>query len=181
MTDQHNRHHDTATALQQDAHDTADDRIRDLTRERNEYLNGWKRALADYENFRRDSAGMAKELRTAELVEIIRAILPMIDNFDQALSHIPPNLRSESWAEGLTHVRSQWNDFMRLNNISKIEALDRPFDPKVHEAIGTEQHQDTPDQSVVSVASDGYLLDTALIRPARVTVNDVPTKQHNDS
>lgn len=151
-----------------------------LAQERNEYLNGWKRALADYENFKRESTNMVREAKTAELVKILRDLLPLKDTLDKALSHVPPGQHNTGWYQGLTQMRTQWENFMNLHQVKKIDALGKPFDPAVHEAIHTEQHTDKDDDTILSVASDGYLLDTQLIRPAQVTVNALSAKKNNN-
>ena len=145
-----------------------------IAEERDEYLNGWKRALADFENFKRDTQTRMKEARIAEHIKLIREILQVIDTIEQAIAHVPREQRSAGWFQGLMHIRSQWAKFIKEHNIDKINNTGDQFDPTIHEAIQIENRPDAQDHTVLTVVQPGYRLDSELIRPAKVTVNMLP-------
>lgn len=145
-----------------------------VVNERDEYLNGWKRALADFENFKRDTQTRIQDARIAERIKFVREILPIIDTLEQAIAHVPNEQHETGWFRGLTHVHSQWIKFMHEHNIDKIHTVGDPFDPTIHEAIQIENRPDKLHESVLAVVQPGYRLESELIRPAQVTVNMLP-------
>lgn len=145
-----------------------------LRKERDEYLNGWKRALADYDNYKKEVTGQIHDLKQYQLVEIAHEILPFMDAFEQALNHIPEHLKEKSWFKGLLQIKKQWEQFIKDHDIQVIESLGKQFDPQLHEAIDTEQQHDKKDHEITAELSRGYTLRDILIRPAKVTVNKLP-------
>ena len=83
-----------------------------LERESAANLDGWKKALADYQNLQKDSdkkmAGLSDYLTASLLLEI----LPIFDNYRLAIEHIPPEQRKSAWAVGLEHILKLWEQFL---------------------------------------------------------------------
>ncbi len=150
------------------------DTVGQLTLERDEYLNGWKRALADLENYKKEQAKRSSDMQIYQLASLIRELLPLIDTLTLALQHIPAEQKEQPWYQGLQAIYAQWKQFLATNGITSMESKGTAFDPEFHEAIGTESDASVKDNTVLSVASEGYILNNHLVlRPAKVIVNQL--------
>lgn len=145
-----------------------------IMKERDEYLNGWKRALADFENFKRDTQTRMNDTRRSERIKLLREILPVIDTIERTIAHVPKEEHKTGWFQGLVHIQSQWAKFMDEHNLDKINAVGDPFDPTIHEAIQIENRPDAENHTILAVVQPGYRFDSVLIRPAQVIVNNLP-------
>src|SRR3989338_2012932 len=79
-----------------------------LKKQCEENLNGWKCALADYENYRREVMTRTAEMKEYHLMQITADILPVVDTLREALTHIPPEHHEAPWYQGLMQVGKQW-------------------------------------------------------------------------
>lgn len=136
-----------------------------------EYLNGWKRALADYDNYRKQSQERTQEIRQSEQTDILANILPLLDHLEESLLHIPDDLKETAWYQGLQHIVSLWQKSMTKYRIDKIEAIGMNFDPQIHEAVEIKEETGLPDQTIIGVVRNGYTFKNKLLRPAKVIVN----------
>ncbi len=139
-----------------------------------ERLSGWKRALADYENLRRDTE--RQQERTVSMARLHFALdfLSFFDNFLTALDHIPADIRTSPWAVGLDHVKRQAEEVIKgLGLTSMNVTAGATFDHLKHEAIETVNDTAIDDQQITKVISDGYSLGDELVRPAKVVVNSI--------
>ncbi len=146
--------------------------IEALRQQSEDNLLGWKRALADYENFKREQEKRQTEMQWFSRAAIISELLPFFDNFNRAVTHIPAEHQELNWVVGLKHMQSQTGEI--LKNMGLTEILPQPgatFDPQTHEAVDTAHDQQLPDHSITKVITTGYLLDGKLLRPAGVIVN----------
>lgn len=147
-----------------------------LVRERDEYLHGWKRALADYENFKKDQAQRSAQLQIYQLTEIFRELVPLFDTLDQTIQHLPASEAKSGWYQGLQALHAQWKQFMHAHGVQPIVASGKPFDPIYHEALATETDSAHEEGVILKVISEGYTLnDSIIIRPAKVIVNKLTT------
>ncbi len=168
MTTEPNRTNDAPQSM----HGDAVSELGMVKSERDEYLNGWKRALADYENYKKEQVKRTADLQSYQLITIFRELLPMIDTLNEALKHVPADQQLQGWYQGLAAIQLQWKQFLNANGITVIESKDQQFDPELHEALAIEKHQDKPENSIITVASEGYILNNqTVLRPAKVIVN----------
>ncbi|MCS7048357.1 MAG: nucleotide exchange factor GrpE [Verrucomicrobiae bacterium] len=127
------------------------------------------RALADLDNYRKRARREREEAILAAREEVIRALLPALDNLERALEHSAPGTPLH---EGLEQVKKQ---FARaLADFGLVEIVPQPgdlFDHNAHEAIGHEPHPQFPENTVVALSQSGYRLGERLLRPARVVVS----------
>ncbi|MBI5370379.1 nucleotide exchange factor GrpE [Candidatus Uhrbacteria bacterium] len=138
-----------------------------------EYLNGWKRALADYDNLKKDLATERVTMRAAALEDLAHRLIPGLDHFDQALKCKPDDLpqTAEPWAQGLLHVRTELESVMRELGAEPFGQVGEAFDPHIHEAIADQSSRDHDAGSVVEVVERGWKRGNRLIRPAKVIVS----------
>jgi molecular chaperone GrpE len=130
-------------------------------------LDSWKRCQADFENFKKDQARHQEEFRKYAKIDVIEQILPVVDNFESSLAHVPEKSQENKWVEGIVYIKKQLEDILRNNNIEEIEVkTGDKFNPEIHEAVGG----DGKKQKVARVVQKGYKLNGRVIRAARVEV-----------
>ncbi len=133
--------------------------------ERDEYLNGWKRAKADLVNYQRDEAKRFEDVVRFGTAEAVRDLIPVLDSFDLAISALEREGKAE---KGFYMIRVQLEDALRKRGLDRMElAPGTPFDPIRHEAVG-EIESGEPPGSVGEVVERGYLFGGKVLRPARV-------------
>lgn len=135
-----------------------------------EYLGGWKRAKADYINFKRESEKQAGELASYACGATVMQIVPAYDDVKRAVGHIPTDQQSSDWAKGLLQAISGFDRQMGKLGIEAIKAVGEPFDPARHEAVGTVEDSGKPANTVVEEVSGGYTMHGAVLKPAKVKV-----------
>lgn len=126
-----------------------------------------KRLQAEMENFRKRQTRRAEEAAANERERLLLRVLPVADNIARALSHSQAedgNLR-----QGIELINRELQRFLESEGVTPIEAVGQPFDPALHEAIGTRPANAEPD-TVVDEVETGYKLGDKLLRPARVVV-----------
>jgi len=148
----------------------------DLRQQADEYLNGWKRCKADFENYKKQQQEWAVSFRAYASEDLLREIIPVIDNFELALNHIPEVPENKSWKEGVSHIKKQLEDILSIHNVKKIEVKPGDnFNPNLHECVNVkEQEKNLQEiekfQLVDKVVRSGYLISGKLLRPAGVTI-----------
>ena len=142
-----------------------------LKREKEQdYLAGWKRCQADFENYRRQT-----EIKIPEAVQrgkenVITEVLPVLDNFNLATAHIPEKEKEAGWVVGIMHIKRQLEETLRQQGVDEISAEGAIFDPLYHESIGEVKGDKKQKGRVVEVAQRGYRMGDRVIRPARVKI-----------
>lgn len=131
----------------------------------------WKasamRLQAEMENFRKRQTRRAEEAAANERERLLLRLLPVADNMARALSHSQAD--SGNLRQGLELINRELQRFLESEGVTPIEAVGQPFDPNLHEAIGTRPANAEPD-TVVDEVETGYKLGDKLLRPARVVV-----------
>lgn len=144
----------------------------DWQQKAHDHLAGWKRALADYENLRRETDQIADRRLSLFKTEFALEFLNFYDNFLLAIEHIPSELRSSSWVTGLDHIKRQADELLKRLGLEVIAAEEgTAFDHSFHEAVETSSDPKVADQLITRVISNGYRLHDQVVRPARVVVN----------
>lgn len=143
----------------------------ELTRLRNENAemrDRLLRARADFDNFRKRVEREKTDHFKYALVDFVRELLPVIDNFERALS-----VKTDSAPDllmGVELIYKQLGDVLAKMGLKVIEDAPAPFDPTFHEAVTREENPEVPNHTVTEVMQKGYVLNERLIRPAMVKV-----------
>ena len=129
------------------------------------------RNAADFENFKKRSKkeiddGMAKGRE-----QILKEVLPVIDNLERALKHAPGD---DPLAQGVRMVEKQLLQALEKFGVTRFSALGQPFDPNMHDAIQQVETNDTAPGTVAQEYSSGYMMSGKLLRPAMVAVAKKP-------
>jgi molecular chaperone GrpE len=129
------------------------------------------RLQAEMENLRkRASREMNDQLRYAS-VPLVRDLLPVLDNIQRAVEAARQNPDSvDSLLNGVILVRQQLESILAQHHCREIEALEKPFDPNLHEAISEARSAEQSAGTVLHVARPGYLVHDRVVRPSQVVV-----------
>jgi molecular chaperone GrpE len=101
---------------------------------------------------------------------VLNELLPALDNFDLAASHLPAELEGNSWAQGMQYVGQQLTQKLDDLGVKKIVPAGEEFDHNLHEAIEHVQ-SDKPEGIITDVITPGYQIGDRVVRPARVKVS----------
>ena len=148
-----------------------DKKLEELRTQADEYLAGWKRAQADYQNLEKEYAKRMANIAEYAAADIISKFMPVIDNFELALLHMPEDAKGSEWARGLLQVQKERDETFAAMGIARILSAGAHFDPKVHEAVGYEPSDTVLDGHIIKEVQVGYKMESRLIRPARVIVS----------
>jgi molecular chaperone GrpE len=135
-----------------------------------ELLGLFQRERADFLNYKRRVERERAQDREAAQADVIRALLPMLDELDRALVQVPADLATHPWARGVALSRDGLTRAFSDLGVERIGAPGEPFDPSHHEALHFDTRPNAPDQRVSTVVKPGYRLGGRLLRPAQVGV-----------
>ncbi len=135
-----------------------------------EYLEGWKRAKADYSNLKRETENRQVETIQYANAALIAELMPVVNNFTLALRHIPAESQEADWVKGLFFIKKQFEDFLRQLGIEPIKTVGEQFDPTLHDAMVSEEHEGTAADIVFEEVMPGYTLHGKVLMPAKVKV-----------
>jgi molecular chaperone GrpE len=128
-----------------------------------------QRERADATNIRRRHQEEIAQLRTRIKASVVEDLLPVIDNFERALKHVPADLEGNEYIKGVQGVVKQFEKTLADMGVEKIKTVGEPFDPNLHEAVSMEDGEG--DQEVVSEElQSGYKINDDVIRHAMVRV-----------
>lgn len=133
-----------------------------------EYLAGWKRAMADYQNREREIVRERNEIAAIATRGVILDFLPILDNLRAANAHAHTLEHECEWAAGLSHVIRQFEDMLKACGVAVMATVGEPFDPSKHEAIGEEPGEKPG--AVLREVQGGYFMNNKVLRPARVII-----------
>lgn len=163
-----------------------------------EYLDGWKRCQAEFENYKKRQAESRKELGGYLIEKLLQDIIPVLDNFRMATGHVPKEAEGSPWVTGIQYIEQQLENVLKGHGVEVIEVREGDaFDPSKMEAISSERETESEESSagpsdneaprkkesderdgeserqeevVSKVLQNGYKVGDRVVRPAKVTV-----------
>ena len=132
-----------------------------------EYKDGWQRALADFQNYKRRLDSERSETYRIAAGDIVKRSLPILDDLERALAARPAEL---AWADGIDLIYRKWQALLEGEGVTRILAEGQPFDPNFHEAVSQEPAEGVESGTVIGVLRQGYMLGERVLRPAMVRV-----------
>lgn len=137
---------------------TNENNIEQLKKQAEEYLNGWKRAKADYLNLKKEMELQNKEIKEWMSKIMLLPLLEIMDNFD----------RAGTLDAGIEAIKKQFKDFLKANGVEEMKTINEKFDPLKYEAMGSIEGGESG--MVAAELQKGYLMNGEVLRPAKVKV-----------
>lgn len=147
------------------------DKIIELQQKAGEYLAGWQRAKADYENLKRESEKSRIEFVQYANANLIIELLPVFDNFKAAFATIPEEDKNNAWVVGFQHIFKQLQDFFEAMQVKEIKTVGEQFNPEQHEAVEYVEDATVADNEIVKEIKSGYMMGDKVIQAAKVVVS----------
>lgn len=141
----------------------------------------WKdmayRNAAELDNFRKRAAREGQEARAYANADLLRALFPILDSFEMGLESARVESEKSMIFIGMSMVHRQIAEFLRDSGVTEVEALNKPFDPNLHDAVSQEVRTDVAEGTVLRVTRRGYRLKDRLLRAASVIVSAAPAPE----
>lgn len=128
------------------------------------------RALADFDNYKKRSALDREQFVQFANEGLISELLPILDGFGRAMDASKKSKVGEEMTKGLALIKRQLEDVLKKYGVVEIEALGKPYDPNLHEAILQKEHKG-PENVIIEEMQKGYTLHGRVIRPSMVIVS----------
>lgn len=132
-----------------------------------EYFEHLKRNMAEFDNFKKRMSKEKENLYASVTSDIIEALLPIIDNFEQAIA---TECTDTSFKDGIAMIYNQIKDSLMKQGLEIIPDLGETFDPNLHQAVMHEENDQYSEKEVIEVFRKGYRLGDKVIRHSMVKV-----------
>lgn len=143
--------------------------VKELQKKLAELTDALQRERADADNIRRRHDEQISSLKSIVKASVVHDLMPVIDNFERALKHVPKELESNDYVKGVQGVAKQFEETLQKMGVVRIKTVGEVFDPRLHEAVSMEDGD-----GVIEIISDelqpGYVLGNEVIRHAMVKV-----------
>ena len=146
-------------------------RIEALQEEKNELFSKLQHVSADYANFQKRSVRQVADTVAYEKENMMRTLLPALDNFEHTLQSADSADSVDVLAKGVRIVYEQIIEILKSHGVEEIQALGRKFDPSFHEAMMRRAEPDRQEDIILEEFQKGYKLNGRVIRPSKVVVN----------
>lgn len=139
-------------------------------RERQEFLDGWQRARAEFANYRKRVERDQLDARARIAGETLLRALSVLDDLERALKDRPTEGEAAAWADGIELIYRKFQAVLEAEGVQMIQAEGQSFDPALHEALSHEESDDHREGDVIGVVQRGYCIGDRVLRPALVRV-----------
>jgi molecular chaperone GrpE len=135
-----------------------------------ELKDKYLRMLAESDNVRKRSRQQSEDTIRLQREQLLRELLPMVDNLERAVAASKGGGNGKSIVEGVEMVLRSVLDFLRNHGVTQLSAVGQRFDPNLHEAVAQIESGEHPPNTVIDEFHRGYLIGDRMLRPARVSV-----------
>jgi molecular chaperone GrpE len=146
-----------------------EDILRKTAAERDDFKDKYLRGLAEIDNFRKRMKKEKEEFQKYVLTEFLRDLLQIYDNLERAVKVKSPE-NEKGIASGVEMIRRQFLDLLKKYQVLEIDALGKPFDPALHDALSKEEQEGISKPVVVEVYQKGFIYHDKLLRAALTKV-----------
>ena len=157
------------TDEEQNEQENMDNNLETAKAQAAEYLDQWRRTAAEFANYRKRTEREWVEMRATAAADIVKQLLPVMDDFDRAFKAVPPELQTHSWLEGFRLIERKFRQILEQAGVTVIETVGQPFDPNIHESAAAEE-SDQPHGTILEEYRKGYKLNDKVLRPAMVKI-----------
>ena len=137
-----------------------------------EHYDHLLRLQADFDNYRKRSQKEKTELIKYASERLVGELLPVLDNFDRAVSAAKANPDFTSFSQGVEMILRQMQTALSKEGLKAMDAVGQPFDPNLHEAVLKVDSEEHPENTVVEELQKGYYLKEKVLRPCMVKVSN---------
>ncbi len=145
--------------------------LQEALKESQENRDRWLRAVADLENFKKRSVQDRTKILKYKEEDLLRELLPIIDNLERALTHGHKEDETNPVTQGVKMVLGMFNEVLKKYGVVELDSAGKTFDPQFHEAIAQEPSRDVNPNTVTRELERGYMYKDKLLRPAKVVVS----------
>lgn len=147
------------------------DKLRTCEKEKQEHLDGWQRARADFLNYKRRTEEDMKRQGEQGVAKTVELLLPLLDSFALATKGKAWDEADTGFRAGFEMIRAQLDGIMKELGVEILDPTGHPFNPHDHEALSeVAVDDDSKDNTVVETIQPGYRMKDTVIRAARVIV-----------
>jgi molecular chaperone GrpE len=147
--------------------------VRQIEEKLAEMQDKYIRLSAEFDNYRKRTLREKMEMSKYAGENIFINILPLMDDFDRALSHIDTTADCNAMKDGISLIYNKFSDFLKQNGIKEIESLNSDFNLDLNEAVAkVAVEDDSKKGKVVDVVLKGYYLQDKVLRFAKVVVGE---------
>ena len=139
-----------------------------------EMADKYRRSVAEFANFRKRQERDQQQQSQRVTMEVVRQLLPIIDDLSLARAHVPAEAQDSDWVQGVLLIERKMEALLARFEVVPIEAAGKPFDPNYHEALVQTPSDEHPEGMVIEDLQRGYLLGDQVVRPSRVRVSSGP-------
>ena len=159
---------ETSESAQEKTGETVESDIEEKYADLNEkYL----RLFAEYDNYRKRTAREIGEIIQRGAEKLISELLPILDNLDRATEHRNDKTTFDEYVKGIALTEDQFRAILEQSGLEAIDAVGKPFDPNLHDAMMQIESEDHESGIVASEVEKGYLLAGKVIRHSKVVVS----------
>jgi molecular chaperone GrpE len=130
-----------------------------------------QRLRADYDNLRKRIGRERQAYEEQANSNLIEVLLPVLDNFDRALSAEIRSGTDGAFRAGMVMIHEQFSEALKKEGLRRIESVGQPFDPNLHDAVATDGESTAPANTIIEELQRGYLFQDRVLRPAMVRVS----------
>lgn len=157
-----------SVTLTRDEFKQVKERIDQLEKEKESDVALLQRLQADFDNYRRRNASVVADSLDEGARNLIKSLLPVLDNLDRALDNVPEDEKT-AWVEGIQLVSKQLYETLQKAGLEEIEA-EGQFDPELHDAVMQEESEEKESGEITAVFQKGYKVKNRIIRHSMVKV-----------
>ncbi|MDR1338520.1 MAG: nucleotide exchange factor GrpE [Prevotellaceae bacterium] len=148
------------------------DREKELTEKLAEVQDRYLRLSAEFDNYRKRTLKERYELVKTAGEDILKDLLPVIDDFDRAMEVMSSSDSIEAILEGTKLIYSKFKSILENRGLVAINPFGEDFDPDIHEAIAKIKGPDGQEGKIIDVTQKGYSLNEKIIRHPKVVVGE---------
>lgn len=156
-----------------DAGQAGDNKLAELSTQLEEMKDKYLRLTAEFDNYRKRTLKEKADLIKFASEEVLKDLLPVIDDLDRALKVIETANDINAVKEGILLIVNKFNDFLKAKGVKEIDAIGNELDTDLHEAITKIPVQDEAQKGkIVDVIQKGYMLHDKVMRFSKVVVGE---------
>ena len=142
-----------------------------ITAEVTELRDKYARLQAEWDNFRKRTAAERKSERDRAAESLVTDLLPVLDDLERAINHARESGEGGTLTDGVEAIQSKFLQILGKHKVEQLLAQGEAFDATRHQAVGVEEDASVPEETVVKVYQQGYIMGDRVIRPAMVVTS----------